>query len=61
MFRSPISLHIAWRNPHSLPPTELLIEQIAADEFGAVYSVRTSNEVKVFFLHRADRSRPACA
>jgi len=45
-----MKLRIVWRNP--LPPraTKLLVRQILADTYGALYEVRSAYGVKVFEL-----------
>jgi len=50
-----MALQIVWRNPQSRPAHKALVEQIVADAYGALYSVRSANETKVFelILHRA--------
>jgi hypothetical protein len=45
-----MQLEIIWRNPASLPVTERRVEQLAADDFGAVYAVRCADETTVFEL-----------
>jgi hypothetical protein len=43
-----MTLEIIWRNPASPSVTERRVEQIAADDFGAVYAVRSADETTVF-------------
>jgi len=43
-----MTLEIIWRNPASPSATERRIEQIAADDFGAVYAVHSADETTVF-------------
>jgi len=45
-----MTLGIIWRNPASPPVTKRRVEQIAADNFGAVYAVRSADETTVFEL-----------
>jgi hypothetical protein len=45
-----MKLEIIWRNPASPPVTKREIEQVAADDFRAVYAIRTANETTVFEL-----------
>jgi hypothetical protein len=45
-----MALKIVWRNPVSLPVSESQIEQIVADEYGAVYAVRNEDATRVFEL-----------
>jgi len=50
-----MALQIVWRNPQWRPRRKALVEQIATDDYGALYAVRNENEMKVFelILHRA--------
>ena len=45
-----MTLEIVWRNP--IPPAkgEKRVEPVAADEFGAVYAVRTADKTAAFEL-----------
>jgi len=45
-----MKLQIVWRNP--LPPraTKLLVRQIVADAYGALYEIRSAQDVKLFEL-----------
>jgi len=43
-----MTLEIVWRNPASPQVTEWHVEQIATDDFGAVYAVRSAGETTVF-------------
>jgi hypothetical protein len=45
-----MKLEIIWRNSASLPVTERRVEQIVADDYGAVYTVRHAVETTVFEL-----------
>jgi hypothetical protein len=45
-----MTLKIIWRNPASPPVTERRVEQIVADDYGAVYAVRSADETTVFEL-----------
>lgn len=45
-----MTLEIVWRNPSSRPAVKRQIEQIVADDFGAVYAVRSAEETTVFEL-----------
>ena len=48
------SMHIVWRNPATLSATKPQIEQLVADDYGAIYAVRIGGETKSFdlILHR---------
>jgi len=58
-----MKLQIVWRNP--LPPgaTKLLVRQIVADAYGALYEVRGAQDVKLFELlaRGAARSLERCS
>ena len=45
-----MTLEIIWRNPASPPVTKRRVEQVAADDHGAVYAVRCADETTVFEL-----------
>ena len=45
-----MTLEIIWRNPAPPPVTKRRIEQIVADDYGAVYAVRNADEKTVFEL-----------
>jgi predicted metal-dependent hydrolase len=45
-----MTLEIVWRNPSSPPANKRRVEQIVADEFGAIYAVRNANETITFEL-----------
>jgi hypothetical protein len=45
-----MTLEIIWRNPASPPVTKWRVEQVAADDHGAVYAVRSADETTVFEL-----------
>jgi hypothetical protein len=42
------SMRIVWRNPATLSPTKPQIEQLVADDYGAIYAVRIGGETKAF-------------
>jgi hypothetical protein len=49
-----MKLEIVWRNPMPPRAMKLLVRQIIADAYGALYEVRSANDVKVFeILERA--------
>jgi len=49
-----MKLEIVWRNPMPPRALKLLVRQIIADAYGALYEVRSANDVKVFeILERA--------
>ena len=50
-----MTLQIVWRNPAAPPVTDREVKQIVADDHGAVYTVHSADETKVFelILHRA--------
>jgi hypothetical protein len=43
-----MTLRIIWRNPASPPATERRVEQMVADDYGAVYAVCSADETTVF-------------
>jgi hypothetical protein len=43
-----MTLEIIWWNPASPSVNERRVEQIAADDFGSVYAVRSADETTVF-------------
>ena len=43
-----MTLEIIWRNPASRAVVKPRIEQLVADDFGAVYAVRSADETTVF-------------
>lgn len=43
-----MALEIVWRNPCPPKKTEKRVDQIVADEFGALYVVRTESETAPF-------------
>ena len=45
-----MKLQIVWRNPHPPVLTKLLVKQIVADAYGALYEVRSRHQLKVFEL-----------
>jgi hypothetical protein len=45
-----MTLQIVWRNPEAPRVTDREVEQIVADDYGAVYAVRSAEETKVFEL-----------
>jgi hypothetical protein len=45
-----MKLEIVWRNPASRPVATRRIEQIVADDFGAIYAVHTADAMTVFEL-----------
>ena len=45
-----MTLEIIWRNPASPPVTEWRVEQIEANDVGAVYAVRSADQTTVFEL-----------
>jgi hypothetical protein len=53
-----MTLEIIWRNPASPPVTEPRVEQIAADDLGAVYAVRSADQTTVFELIPRDAAYP---
>ena len=50
-----MTLRVVWRNPQPPAVSKPLVRQIVADAYGAIYEVRSADEVKVFELleHRA--------
>ena len=49
-----LAMHIVWRNPATLSGTRPHIEQLVADDYGAIYAVRINCDTKAFelILHR---------
>jgi hypothetical protein len=45
-----LTMHIVWRNPATLSATKPQIEQLVADDYGAIYGVRIDGEIKAFEL-----------
>jgi hypothetical protein len=45
-----LTMHIVWRNPAALLPTKPQIEQLVADDYGAIYGVGIDGETKAFEL-----------
>jgi hypothetical protein len=45
-----MALEIIWRHPVSPPVIEPRVEQIAVDEFGAVYAAHGADQTTVFEL-----------
>jgi len=45
-----MKLQIVWRNPHPPLLTKLLVKQIVADAYGALYEVRSRHQLQVFEL-----------
>jgi hypothetical protein len=45
-----MTLQIVWRNPAAPAETHREVEQVVADDYGAVYAVRRANETTVFEL-----------
>jgi len=45
-----MKLEIVWRNPQPPGTRKLLVKQIVADAYGALYAVRSAHEIKVFEL-----------
>ena len=45
-----MTLEINWGNPAAPPVTESRVEQIAADDLGAVYAVRSADQTTLFEL-----------
>jgi hypothetical protein len=45
-----LTMHIVWRNPATLSATKPQIEQLVADDYGAIYGVRIDGETKAFEL-----------
>ena len=45
-----MTLEIVWRNPGSPPTAKPRVEQLVADQFGALYAIRKANETIVFEL-----------
>jgi len=43
-----MALEIVWRNPFPPAKTEKRVDQVVADEFGALYAVRTEGETASF-------------
>jgi len=43
-------LEIVWRNPASTPEVKPRVEQVVADEFGALYAVRKADQTMMFEL-----------
>jgi hypothetical protein len=45
-----LAMHIVWRNPAALSGTRPHIEQLVADDYGAIYAVRINGDTKAFEL-----------
>lgn len=45
-----MSWEIVWRNPASTPVAKPRVEQVVADEYGALYSVRKADQTMMFEL-----------
>ena len=45
-----LAMHIVWRNPATLSGTRPHIEQLVADDYGAIYAVRINGDTKAFEL-----------
>lgn len=45
-----MKLEIVWRNPAPRPVVKRRIEQIVADDLGAIYAVHGADEMTVFDL-----------
>jgi len=43
-----MALEIVWRNPYPPQKTEKWVDQVVADEFGALYAVRIEGETASF-------------
>jgi hypothetical protein len=43
-----MALEIVWRNPIPPAKSEKRVEPLAVDEFGAVYAVRTAEQIAAF-------------
>ena len=43
-------MHIVWRNPATLSATKPQLEQLVADDYGAIYSVQIVGDTKAFEL-----------
>jgi hypothetical protein len=50
-----MKLQIVWQNPQARKGSKVMVRQIVADAYGALYEVRSAHEIKVFELleHRA--------
>jgi hypothetical protein len=44
------SMHIVWRNPATLSATKPQLEQLVADDYGAIYAVQIDGDTKAFEL-----------
>ena len=45
-----MKLQIVWRNPQPIRAGRVMIRQIIADAYGALYEVRSAREIKAFEL-----------
>jgi hypothetical protein len=54
-----LTMHIVWRNPATLSATKPQIEQLVADDYGAIYGVRIDGETKAFELILRRRTEEA--
>ena len=45
-----MTLEIVWRNPIPPAKAEARVESVAVDELGAVYTVRTADQIAAFEL-----------
>lgn len=52
-------MHIIWRHPAPPSAAKPQIEQLAADDYGAIYGVRIHGETKAFELILTRRSKQA--
>ena len=43
-------MHIVWRNPATLSATKPQLEQLVADDYGAIYAVQIDRDTKAFEL-----------
>jgi len=43
-----MKLQIIWRNPQPPRTKKVLVRQVVADPYGALYEVRSTDEVKLF-------------
>ena len=51
------SMHIVWRNPATLSATKPQLEQLVADDYGAIHAVQIDGDTKAFELvlrHRTE-------
>ena len=47
-----VAMRIVWRNPAALSATKPQIDQLDADDYGAIYAVQIDGETKAFELIR---------